>query len=63
MRPPKVTVAMLGARMDYAVARILWNLGQLQALVTDLYLPDSPERWIVSGTKRGSIFSRVSVMY
>lgn len=44
MPPPSFTVAMLGARMNYAVPRALHCAGQLNALVTDFYLPDGPTR-------------------
>ena len=44
MAQPRITVAMLGARMHYAVPRILQQAGMLQALVTDAYLDDGVQR-------------------
>lgn len=48
MTRPGVTVAMLGARMHYAVPRILHRAGSLEALVTDIYLPDGGLRAMLS---------------
>jgi hypothetical protein len=47
MTLPRFTVAMLGARMNYAVPRALHRSGQLNALLTDLYLPDGPARRVL----------------
>ncbi|SMH55479.1 hypothetical protein SAMN05661107_3072 [Maritimibacter sp. HL-12] len=44
MAHPRITVAMLGARMHYAVPRILHQAGMLHALVTDAYLGDGALR-------------------
>lgn len=52
MSGPGITVAMLGARMHYAVPRILHAAGQLQALFTDAYLPDGLLRRAVAGADR-----------
>ena len=38
----KVIVAMLGARMHYAVPRILYQLGCLEGLYTDTYIGNKP---------------------
>jgi glycosyltransferase involved in cell wall biosynthesis len=43
---------MLGARMHYAVPRILQHEGMLQALVTDAYLPGGVQRDILAALAR-----------
>lgn len=47
MTAPRFTVAMLGARMNYAVPRALHRAGQLNALITDVYLQKGPLRGAV----------------
>jgi glycosyltransferase involved in cell wall biosynthesis len=43
---PRVTVAMLGARMHYAVPRLLYEAGLLERFFTDSYIGNKP--WLES---------------
>jgi len=52
MVAPGISVAMRGARMHYAVPRILHRAGLLQALLTDVYLPDGRLRRLLAGGAR-----------
>ncbi len=42
MRKPQIIVAQLGARMHYAVPRILYEEGMLKCLYTDIYIGNKP---------------------
>jgi len=46
---PRVAVAMLGARMHYAVPRLLHEAGLLERLFTDGYIGDKP--WLEAGLR------------
>jgi len=42
---PVISVAQLGARMHYAVPRLLQNHGMLKEFFTDFWYPEWQKKW------------------